>query len=95
MEKYDIKIEIIKILEGGTCPRNHTVGEKFNYPEDMGRLCQTAVHVLYPCIEVLRSGGSFHYYEDTDGDGIPDCDYSCCPDAKNPVVFKVTRHEKG
>lgn len=93
MEKYQIKIEITEIMGSGKCPDGHTVGEVFNYPEDLGKLCPTAIHVLYPSIKVLRSGGSFSWYEDTDGDGIPDCDYSCCPDHKQPVVFKVTRKE--
>ncbi len=94
MEKYDISIEIVDILETGDCPRNHKIGDRFNYPEDLGKLCPTAFHVLYPSIEVLRSGGSFHYYTDEDGDGIPDTDYSCCPDRKRPVVFKMSRRER-
>ena len=90
-EEYDIRIEIIKIMEQGDCPRGHKVGDVFKYPEDLGKLCPTAFHVLYPSIEVLRSGGSFFYYTDEDGDGIKDTDYSCCPDYKRPVVFKMTR----
>ena len=91
MDKYDIEIEVVKIMEAGICPRAHKPGEVFKYPDDLNKLCPTAFHVLYPSIEVLRSGGSFHYYKDEDGDGIPDTDYSCCPDMKNPVVFKMRR----
>ncbi len=35
-------------MGSGKCPQSHKVGEVFNYPEDLGKLCPTATHVLYP-----------------------------------------------
>ena len=45
-----INIEIINILEKGTCPREHNVGDKFEYPEDVGKICQSAYNTIYPTL---------------------------------------------
>ncbi|MHA1111715.1 MAG: TIGR04076 family protein [Promethearchaeota archaeon] len=83
---YKVTIEIVDILEEGTCPLNHKIGEKFEYPEDRGKICAAAFNAIYPYIRVLESGGSYSYFED-DGDTHK----ACCPDYKRPVVFKMTR----
>ncbi len=88
MTNYEIKIEITDILEDGKCPRGHQIGEVFNYPEDIGKICPSALHSIYPTIRVMQSGGSFPWFE------TPDSHSNCCPDYKNPVVFKITRKEK-
>ncbi|MFX0114699.1 MAG: TIGR04076 family protein [Candidatus Hodarchaeota archaeon] len=87
MPWHQIKIEVVKILEGGTCPRGHRPGETYNWPDDQGELCAAASHVLYPYIIGLQTGGSFPWEEN------PDVCTICCPDYKNPVVFKLTRGE--
>jgi uncharacterized repeat protein (TIGR04076 family) len=83
-----ISIEIIEIQGGGKCPSDHKVGDKFNYKKDRGKICPAALNVLYPYILGLQSGGSFPWEEEN-----PDSVTLCCPDYKNPVVFKITRRE--
>lgn len=88
MSPYKVSIEITDILEEGSCPLGHVVGEKFFYPEDRGKICEAAFNSIYPYIRVLESGGSFPWFED-DGNTHK----ACCPDYKRPVVFKMTRKE--
>jgi uncharacterized repeat protein (TIGR04076 family) len=80
-----IEITIKDILEKGECPLGHEVGEKFNWPDDMGKICPHAVFVLYPAVDVLRFGGAFPWEDDPDKTSI------CCPDPNNPVVFEIRR----
>jgi len=82
MSNYKVKCEVVRILEKGTCPIEHNVGDVFRYPEDLGKLCPPAYHSIYPYIRMLESGGTIQgkdFFEAT------------CPDAANPVVFKITR----
>ena len=84
MANYKVKAEIVRILEKGTCPVDHKIGDVFRYPEDLGKLCPVAGHALYTYFRVLQNGGTLQgndYME------------ACCPDAANPVVFRVTREE--
>jgi uncharacterized repeat protein (TIGR04076 family) len=80
-----VSIEITDILEEGTCPVEHKIGETFNYPEDIGKLCPAALNAIYPLIQVMRSGGSFPYFDESNAHS------ACCPDYKRPVVFKISR----
>jgi len=57
-----VSIEITNILEEGTCPVGHKIGEKFSYPEDIGKLCPAALNSIYPLIGVMESGGSKPYF---------------------------------
>ncbi|MFX0033882.1 MAG: TIGR04076 family protein [Candidatus Hodarchaeota archaeon] len=82
---YEISLEIVKILEKGECPRGHKVGEKFRYPDDIGKICQSAYNSFFPYITALRFDGSFPWSQDKDTTML------CCPDPDNPVVFKITR----
>lgn len=85
---YKVSIEIVDILEEGKCPAGHQIGEKFEYPEDRGKICAAAYNAIYPYIRILESGGSYPYFED-DGNTHK----ACCPDYLRPVVFKMTRKE--
>jgi len=85
---YKVTIEIVDILEEGKCPAGHQIGEKFEYPEDRGKICAAAYNAIYPNIRILESGGSYPYYEDEGNTHS-----ACCPDYKRPVVFKMTRRE--
>jgi len=88
MPKYKVIIEIVDILEEGKCPAGHQIGEKFEYPEDRGKICAAAYHAIYPNIRVLESGGSYPWFEDEGNTHT-----ACCSDYKRPVVFKMTRRE--
>ncbi|MFX1251430.1 MAG: TIGR04076 family protein [Promethearchaeota archaeon] len=88
MTWYDkILFEVVNILEGGKCPVNHQIGDKFSFPEDKGKICPYALMTLSPYSLALQSGGSFPWEEN------PDSLTLCCPDYNNPVVFKITRTE--
>jgi uncharacterized repeat protein (TIGR04076 family) len=80
-----VSIEITNILEEGTCPAGHKIGETFEYPEDMGKICPAAFNSIYPYIRVMESGGAFPFFEEPDAHSV------CCPDYKRPVVFRISR----
>ncbi|MBQ04829.1 TIGR04076 family protein [Candidatus Bathyarchaeota archaeon] len=80
-----VSVEITDILEEGWCPLDHKIGETFNYPEDIGKLCPAALNSIYPYLRILESGGSYEYFE------TPNSHSACCPDYKRPVVFKISR----
>ena len=80
-----IAVEVVNILEAGKCPGKHKIGDKFNFPEERGKICPAAFNVLYPYILGFQSGGDFPWEENTDTCTV------CCPDYKNPVVFKLSR----
>jgi len=48
MTNYNIKLEITEILGDGKCPREHKIGDVFSYPEDVGKLCSSALNSIYP-----------------------------------------------
>ena len=84
-EDMEVIIEVVNILEAGKCPYGHEIGDKFNYPEERGKICSTAFHSIYPYALGIKVGASYPWEEDPDSITI------CCPDYKNPVVFKITR----
>ncbi|MFX1513417.1 MAG: TIGR04076 family protein [Promethearchaeota archaeon] len=85
MSQNELKIEIVDILQNGECSHGHKIGEKFELPDDCGKICSAAYHTIYPYITGLQYGACFPWEEDADTCTI------CCPDYKNPVVFKITR----
>ncbi|MCE7743263.1 MAG: TIGR04076 family protein [Candidatus Heimdallarchaeota archaeon] len=84
-EDKKVTIEVVDIQEAGTCNFGHKVGDKFSYPEDRGNICSAAFHVIYPYAMAIRMGASFPWEEESETVTI------CCPDYKNPVVFKITK----
>ncbi len=86
-EQQKVTIEIVDILLTGKCNYGHKIGDKFDYPSEKGKICTAALHSLYPYALSIQIGGSFHWEED------PDSITVCCPDYKNPVVFKITREK--
>lgn len=86
MVKYKITIEVVDILNNGKCSMGQLVGDVFNYPEDRGKICPSAYHIIYPWILVMQSGGSFSFFKD-DGNSVT----LGCSDYDHQVVFKITR----
>ena len=84
-EDKDIIIEVVDIQKAGICNFGHEIGDKYNYPEDRGKICAAAFHTLYPYASGLRFGASYPWEDDKESVTI------CCPDYKNPVVFKIMR----
>ena len=83
-----LKIEITNILEAGTCNFGHKIGDVFTYPDDKGKLCSYAWNAMFPYLTALQYGASFPWEEEKDTITV------CCPDYKNPVVFKLTKIEE-
>ena len=88
MKNYKIQLEITDIQGDGTCPRDHKVGDVFSFPDDVGKLCQSAYNSIYPTIRVMQSDGSFPWF----GEDL-NTHERCCPDPKRPVVIKISREE--
>jgi len=83
-----VTIKIVDIQGTGKCPNGHLVGDVFEYPDDIGTLCPTALQVLFPGIRVYQFGGE-HPWEKEAGKAR-----LCCCDPDNPVVFEITATEK-
>ena len=83
-----VRIEIEKILERGECPMGLEVGRTWliadgNLPDG---ICSSAWNSIMPFVNALRFGGTFPW------SGKREIRLTC-PDADNPVVFRVTLAE--
>jgi len=83
-ERYTIQAKVIS--QKGTCVIGHKVGDEFlisrTTPEG---ICLSAFNAFFPAMRTLMFSGTFPWSED------PDTAIMACPDAENPVVFKLTR----
>ena len=86
MARVKITIDVIDILNDGKCSMGQVVGDTWNYPEDRGKICPSALHIMYPWILVMQSGGSYSFFGD-DGDSVT----LGCSDYNHQVVFKISR----
>jgi len=79
-----VRIEVVRILEGGECPLGHAVGDSWLVADGFcpQGLCSHAWSAIEPCVFALRCGGAFPW------SGRKETEV-CCPDAANPVVFRV------
>jgi uncharacterized repeat protein (TIGR04076 family) len=92
-KKYSIELEIFE----GNCPY-YTIGQKFTYPEDKGKICSWLMDSASAMIRVLQLGGTLPWtYSNTpyqkviDPEGIT-TEYVRCPDPTSAgVVLKITR----
>ena len=67
MSQNEVTIEIVDILLKGECSHGHKIGEKFELPDDRGKICSAAYHTIYPYITGLQFGASFPWEEDPEG----------------------------
>ena len=83
-ERYNIQVKVIS--QKGTCVIGHKLGDEFlisrTTPEG---ICLSAFNAFFPAMRTLMFGGTFPWSDD------PDTATMACPDAENPVVFKLTR----
>ncbi len=94
--RYQIGVEIVE-CKAGKCAR-HTLGDKFAYPADQGRMCEWLQDSMSGAIRVLQYGGTMPWlYEGTpykkviDPDGVT-TEFIRCPDPTDRgVVVKITR----
>jgi len=80
-----VRIEVTDILLGGRCPIGLTPGQTWvirdgMLPDDM---CASAWNSIEQYVFALRAGGTMPWSGEA---GVS----VCCPDASNPVVFRVT-----
>ncbi len=91
---YQIEIEI---FEGNNCD-HHQLGQKFNYPGDIGNICPWLLDSINSMVRTLQFGGNLPWkyegtkYEKTnDPDGIT-TEFVRCPDPTQAgVVAKIIR----
>ncbi len=83
-ERYNVQVRVIS--QKGTCAIGHESGDEFlisrTTPEG---ICLSAFNAFFPAMRTLMFGGTFPWSDD------PDTATMACPDAENPVVFKLTR----
>jgi uncharacterized repeat protein (TIGR04076 family) len=86
MSKNKVRIEVIDILNQGECSRGQKIGDTYDYPDDLGKICPSSFYILYPWIMVMLSGGSLT----ESGDGS-DFMTVGCSDYRHQVVYKISR----
>lgn len=96
--KYKIEIEIFEAREDSWC---HKKGDKFKYPEDIGKICPWLASSMHDFIILLQRGVSLEWkysgtpYEKViDPDGIT-TEYIRCPDPTADLVAKIIRTKVG
>lgn len=98
MGKINYVVEL-EIFQGNGC-EVHKVGERFKYPEDIGRICPWLLDSINSMVRVLQFGGSLPwkysgtpFEKEIDPDGIT-TEFVRCPDpTSSGVVVKITRRK--
>lgn len=80
-----VLVEIVEISGTGICPSGYEVGRIWTIsdhtcPEGM---CAYAFNSILPFVTVLQFGGLFPWSKEPTA-------RVCCPDADNPVVFRIS-----
>jgi len=93
-KKYKLEIDIYEARPDTWC---HKKGDKFAYPEDIGKICPWLLGSLRDFLIALQHGATLPWrYEGTpyqkviDPDGIT-TEYVRCPDPTSALVAKITR----
>jgi uncharacterized repeat protein (TIGR04076 family) len=92
--RYKIEVEIYEARKDTWC---HKKGDKFQIPEDMGKICPWLLASMWDFIRLLQNGVTLGWkYEGTpyekviDPDGIT-TEYVRCPDPTANLVAKIIR----
>jgi uncharacterized repeat protein (TIGR04076 family) len=98
LKKYKLEIEIFEARPDTWC---HKKGDKFAYPQDIGKICPWLLSSLHDFLVALGHGATLPWkYEGTpyekviDPDGIT-TEYVRCPDPTSALVAKITRTAMG
>ena len=93
-KKYKLEIEIYEARPDTWC---HKKGDKFAYPQDIGKICPWLLSSLHDFLVALGHGATLPWkYEGTpyekviDPDGVT-TEYVRCPDPTSALVAKITR----
>ena len=75
------------ISQEGGCAAGHKPGDQvvFNGLTVEGKICIHALYSFLPKVFAMRYGAQFSWLKDAD------ISTHACPDAKNPVVFEISR----
>ena len=94
--RYKIEIEIFEARPDTWC---HKKGDKFAYPEDMGKICPWLLGSMHDAIILLQKGVTLPWkYENTpyekviDPEGVT-TEFIRCPDPSRVVVAKISRRK--
>ena len=92
----NIDIEVKEIKGLGYCDgcgekKAMKVGQKWTFPDDMNGFCHFALNNILQYVYLLRYDGTLPMFY---GTGVKDTVERCCPDARRPVVFSITRIEQ-
>ena len=83
-ESYQVEIKVVS--QKGECVLGHKVGDTWTMESTTpAGLCASAFNSFFPDLRVLRFGGALPWEEDKDTATV------ACPDALNPVVFRIRR----
>lgn len=88
-EGQRVTIEIVEIQGSGACTVGHRVGDTWEVDTALvpAGICGWAYAAMLPFLQPLRFGGSFPW--EAEGHARV-----CCPDADNPVVFRLSVAEE-
>jgi uncharacterized repeat protein (TIGR04076 family) len=93
-KKYRLDIEIFEARQDSWC---HKKGDKFAYPQDIGKICPWLLASMHGALRLLENGVTLPWkYEGTpyekviDPDGVT-TEYIRCPDPTANLVAKITR----
>jgi uncharacterized repeat protein (TIGR04076 family) len=96
--RYKLEIEIFEARPDTWC---HKKGDRFAYPQDIGKLCPWLLSSLHDFLIVLEKGATLPWkYENTpyakviDPAGVT-TEYVRCPDPTSNLVAKITRTKVG
>lgn len=93
-KRYAIEIEIYEARPDTWC---HKKGDKFQYPQDWGKLCPWLRGSMNDFVRILETGGTLPWkYEGTPYEKVIDplgvtTEYVRCPDPTANLVAKITR----
>jgi uncharacterized repeat protein (TIGR04076 family) len=92
--KYRITVDIYEARQDTWC---HRKGDKFDWPQDMGKICPWLRSSMHDVIRLLENGVTLTWkYENTpyqkviDPDGIT-TEFIRCPDPTSNLVARITR----
>ena len=92
--RYKLEIEIYEARPDTWC---HKKGDKFAYPQDIGKICPWLLASLHDFLRLLEQGVTLPWkYEGTpyekviDSEGVT-TEYVRCPDPTSNLVAKITR----
>jgi uncharacterized repeat protein (TIGR04076 family) len=83
-----VRAEIVAIMGTGHCPAEYGVGRGWVIGDGLcpAGMCAWAFNSILPFVATLRFDGRFPWSEEPIA-------HVCCPDAENPVVFRLSIEE--